>query len=42
MEMKRMAKEAGYINARIEVKEKIWNGKEDGNEGKRDWKEAKE
>ena len=27
-EMKRTAKEAGYKNARIEVKEKSWNGKE--------------
>ena len=36
-EMKRTAMEVGYKNARIEVKEKSWKGKEDGNEGKRDW-----
>ena len=39
MGMKRMAQEAGYRNARMEVKE---YEEEDGEEGKRDWQEAKE
>ena len=32
--MKRMAKEAGYRNARIEVREKVWNEEEEDGKGK--------